>query len=460
MPDDFLPAKVEPAEINPAEIVSADCKPAGSTTRLSDLSASRRTFLGALGLVPGSGLVLAAGPADAGNLPVRQLAADVLVIGGGTAGTIAAIQAGRLGVRTVLVEAGSQLGGTMTTGGVDFPGLFWAWGRQIIAGIGWELVQQAAELNGDPLPDFSLSVGEAQHRHPRFQVRLRGGLYAALAEEACLAAEVALRYYECPVAVKPDGEGWLVELVGKGTRAEVRCRTLIDCTGNASVVALAGLPRLREQETQPGSILFTLTRPTTANPTGSLPRQQYVLGADPSTSETHTDANIRGRQAFLKMFRALRKQPGNEELKLGDLRPETAARETYRIVGETIISREEYESGKRYPDAVAYAYYPVDLHTPGGVRPQHLKEGTVPTIPLGALVPRGSRNLMVAGRCISSDRLANSALRVQAPCMAMGQAAGAACALAVQRGSTPAAVPLERLRQVLAEQGAIVPAGA
>ena len=430
---------------------------ADQTPRVTNLSTSRRTFLAALGVVSGSGAVLAAEQTGPTTLPVRQLAADVLVIGGGTAGTIAAIQAGRLGARTVLVEAGSQLGGTMTTGGVDFPGLFCAWGRQIIAGIGWELVQQAVELHGDTLPDFSQSVGEALHRHPRFQVRLRGGLYAALAEEACLAAGVALRYYECPVAVEPAENGWLVELVGKGTRLEVRCRTLIDCTGNASVVGLAGLPRLREQETQPGSILFTLTRPATANQKGALPSQQYVLGADPSTSETHTDANIRGRQAFLKVFRALRKQPGNEGLKLVDLRPETAARETYRIVGETIVSREDYESGKRYPDAVAYAYYPIDLHTSQGVRPQHLKEGTVPTIPLGALVPKGSRNLLVAGRCISSDRLANSALRVQASCMAMGQAAGAACALAVQLALTPAAVPLDQLRRVLAEHGAIVP---
>ena len=434
-----------------------DSQPAGQTRSLGNVPTSRRAFLGALGLMPGGGLVLAAEAATAGAVPVKQLAADVLVVGGGTAGTIAAIQAGRLGVRTMLVEAGSQLGGTMTTGGVDFPGLFWAWGRQIIAGIGWELVQQAVELQGDSLPDFSQSVGEAQRRHPRFQVRLHGGLYAALAEEACLAADVALRYYECPLAVRPDGDGWLVELVGKGTRAEVRCRTLIDCTGNASVVGLAGFPRLREAETQPGSILFTLSRSATAAQAKPLPSQTYVLGADPSTSETHTDANVPGRQAFLKLFRGLREQPGNEGLKLVDLRPETAARETYRIVGETIINREDYEAGKRYPDAVANTYYPIDLHTRQGVRPQHLPEGTVPTIPRGALVPQGSRNLMVAGRCLSSDRLANSALRVQAPCMAMGQAAGAACALAVQLETTPAAVPLERLRQVLVEHGAIVP---
>ena len=57
---------------------------------------------------------------------------DVLVVGGGTAGTIAAIQAARAGAKTMIIERGSQLGGTTTTGGVAFPGLFHAWGKQII----------------------------------------------------------------------------------------------------------------------------------------------------------------------------------------------------------------------------------------------------------------------------------------------------------------------------------------
>jgi len=81
--------------------------------------------------------------------------ADVLVVGGGTAGTIAAIQAARAGARTVLVERSGQLGGTMTTGGVSFPGLFHAWGKQIIAGIGWELVSESVALDGGKLPDFA-----------------------------------------------------------------------------------------------------------------------------------------------------------------------------------------------------------------------------------------------------------------------------------------------------------------
>jgi hypothetical protein len=82
----------------------------------------------------------------------------------------------------------------------------------------------------------------------------------------------------------------------------------------------------------------------------------------------------------------------------------------------------------------------------------------VPSIPLRALVPKKSKNFLVAGRCASSDQLANSALRVQASCMAMGQAAGAAAALAAMRETTPLDVPLSEIHKLLRTHGAIVPA--
>ena len=127
----------------------------------------RRTFLSTLGAASASSVIVAAEPPPT----LRSVSADVLVIGGGTAGTIAAIQAGRLGARTILVESGSQLGGTTTTGGVDFPGLFHAWGKQVIAGIGWELVVEAVKLNSGDLPDFAKPTGRQHWRH---QVRLCG----------------------------------------------------------------------------------------------------------------------------------------------------------------------------------------------------------------------------------------------------------------------------------------------
>ena len=87
---------------------------------------------------------------------------DILVVGSGSAGTTAAIQAGRAGAKTLLMERNSQLGGTTTTGGVAYPGLFDAWGKQVISGIGWELVKESVELDGGKFPDFS-KVPRAHH---------------------------------------------------------------------------------------------------------------------------------------------------------------------------------------------------------------------------------------------------------------------------------------------------------
>ena len=139
------------------------------------------------------------------------------------------------------------------------------------------------------------------------------------------------------------------------------------------------------------------------------------------------------------------------------LQPEVSFRESYRIHGETIITVDDYTAGKVFDDAICYAFYPVDLHTKTGVRPKPLKPGTVPTVPLRALIPKGSRNIIVAGRCVSSDRLANSGLRVQASCMAMGQVAGATAALAAAGNTAPLQVPLADIRDMLGEHGAIVP---
>jgi len=341
--------------------------------------------------------------------------ADVLVVGGGTAGTIAALQAARVGARTVLIERGGQLGGTTTVGGVSFPGLFHAWGRQIIAGIGWELVNRAVELDGGSLPDFT----KIPKRHWEHQVHINQYLYALLAEEQCLKAGVEILYYEFPLSVEKAADGWLVMLK---------------------------MARLREEQTQPGSMLFKcgdLYRPG---------REQlqavYVHGADSSTSVTRTEANLAGRKAVLEKIRGKR---------LTHIQPEAAFRESYRILGETVISHEDYVSGRLFEDAVCYAFYPVDLHTRDGVKPKPLAKGVIPTVPLRALIPKGSRNIVAAGRCVSSDRLANSGLRVQASCMAMGQAAGAAAALAARRKTTPLDVPLEDIRRMLREHGAIVP---
>jgi hypothetical protein len=377
--------------------------------------------------------------------------ADVVVFGGGTAGTIAAIAAARLGARTTLIERDSQLGGTMTVGGVAFPGLFHAWGKQVIAGIGWDLVRQAVEMDGGTLPDFSTPP----RRHWMHQVLINPFVYALLAEEACLDAGVQVCYYEFPLSVQSVGDQWRIEVVGPGTRRAIRCRQIVDCTGGADVVGMLGLARLREEETQPGSMLYKFGDDFQAG------RERlsavYVHGADSSSSITRTQANLTGRREILRRLRA-RSAEGSKATRLVQIQPEAAVRESYRIQGEVLVTRDDYVTGRVFDDAVSYAFYPIDLHTRSGVKPAPLAEGVVPTVPLRALVPKGSRRLIVAGRGISSDRLANSALRVQATCMATGQAAGTAAALAAQHDATPLELPLDTLREVLRQNNAIVPA--
>ena len=417
----------------------------------SNSSTDRRDFLQqsvvgttAAGLAIASTTDVTAQPVANAAEPEVTNDVDVLVVGGGTAGHVAAIQAGRAGAKTLIVERNSQLGGTSTTGGVAFPGLFDAWGKQVIAGIGWELVKESVELDGGTLPNFA----RVPQRHWQNQVYTNQFLYAILAEEKCAQAGVEIAYYEFPQAVTQTDNGWQVDCVGFGTKRRVNCKQIIDCTGGAEVVGLIGLPRLREEERQPGSYLFMLGKEH--QPGRNQIHRLYVHGADSTNSRTVTQANLTGRKSILARVR-------KDKKRLMHLQPETGFRESYRIQGETLITVNDYTSGHIFDDAVSYAFYPVDLHTKTGVRPKPLKRGNVPTIPLRALIPKGSQNIIVAGRCVSSDRLANSGLRVQASCMGMGQAAGVAASLAAKAGATPLDVPLEEIHNLLREHGQIIP---
>ena len=407
---------------------------------------------------------------------------DILIVGGGTAGTIAAIQAGRTGAKTTLIESGSQLGGTTTTGGVSFPGIFHAWGKQIIGGIGWELVLDAVELNGDQLPDFT----KTPKSHWKHQVAVNPAIYVMLAEEKCLEAGVDIRYYETPTSARFENGKWLVESIGKGVKTIISAKQLIDCTGNALVASMAGYKVLREKETQPGSLVYSMggydldqldmskipkryhralhqnmltsqirkTGENTFVPYGYV----YVYGADSTTSETHTTANQKGRQNLLQLVRELRELPGCENIRITSMKTETAVRETFRVDGLYKITKDDYVSGRLQEDALSYSFYPVDLHRDGkSIYQEFLKPNIVATIPMRALIPKNSENFLVAGRCLSSDRLANSALRVQASCMGMGQAAAVTASLSIQEGLTPAKIAPNLVKKRLKVYGAIVP---
>ncbi|NLF38328.1 FAD-dependent oxidoreductase [bacterium] len=412
---------------------------------------------------------------------------DVLIAGCGTAGAIAAIQAGRAGAKTAVIEMHGQPGGTMTTGGVCCPMYFFSRDRQVIAGIGWELAVKTMELDRLPLPDFM-----TPHKtRPSYGFTMNPHTFALVLEEACREADVCLHYHEIVTGVRETQGGWCIESTGKGVRRETVAKQIVDCTGDADLVGLLGLAREKSDERQPGTLMFHLSGYDPASldadavqqayraalaagrlRTGDFwladrqfigflhgggANQQHIPGADSSTSETQSRANIEGRASLLRLLRFVKSLPGCGNARVDSMAPCAAARETYRIAGAKTITHEDYMTGRVFDDAVCYSYYFIDVHTDGGVVHEFVPEGLVPTVPLGALIPSGSRNLLVAGRCVSSDRKANSALRVEASCMAMGQAAGAAAVLAAQRGVTPGAVPLDAIKALLRAHKAITP---
>jgi hypothetical protein len=418
---------------------------------------------------------------------------DVIVLGGGTAGVVAAIQAGRAGAKTLLVERTGMLGGTMTNGGVNFPGLFHAWGRQVISGIGWELVSRAVAEAGDTLPDFT----DYKRPHWQLHVRVDAFLYAALCDEAAVAAGADILLHAMPAALckAPEGDGWNVTLCTKTGLSTCRTRIIIDATGDANAASLAGLPVTIPDETQPatlsclaggyepaqldieainrafdaevkaGRLAYTDASWNTAaanvgkwlSKHGANASHVHHINARDSAGKTQLE--LEARKRLLRLYRFLHRQPGLKALRLAHLAPECGVRETAVIRGKRTVTAEDYCSGRQWDDAVCHSFYPLDLHTSagGGLRCEPLSEGVVPTVPRGALLPEGSRNFLVAGRCLASDRLANSALRVQATCMATGQAAGALAALAARAGIDTEAVPLAELDSVLRHHAAIVP---
>jgi hypothetical protein len=206
---------------------------------------------------------------------------------------------------------------------------------------------------------------------------------------------------------------------------------------------------LQKGDTWSGNVLRILT--------SKRGNTNHIFGADSSNAATQTQTNLAGRKCVLRLLKFFKTIPGCENVTIDKMMNETASRETFRIKGETMITVHDYTSGRVFDDALSYSFYPIDLHDEKGVKPKHLSHGKVPTIPRGALIPKGSKNIMVAGRCLSSDRLANSAARVQASSMGMGQAAAVTATLAAKLKMTPAEVPLEKIYEELKKHGAVVP---
>lgn len=157
--------------------------------------------------------------------------------------------------------------------------------------------------------------------------------------------------------------------------------------------------------------------------------------------------------AFLR-----RRAPGFAEAELSRIAPRTGVRETRRVIGEYVLQTEDVLEGRTSRDVIAKGGHHVDIHGAGTYQKRiPVKGGRSYDIPYGCLIPKGVRNVLVAGRCISSTREANGSARVMGTCLATGEAAGTAAALCVEQGRIDArGLPVGDLQSRLKAQGAIL----
>jgi hypothetical protein len=182
-----------------------------------------------------------------------------------------------------------------------------------------------------------------------------------------------------------------------------------------------------------------------------------VLDVDGTDPDDMARGELKARTELPLLVQFLQKRiPGFEQSWLVAAGHQLGIRETRRIQGDYELTREDVLEGRRFTDAIALAYYPIDVHNPAG-GDALIRDPVGPyAIPYLSLIAKGASNLLVAGRCISSDRGANGSVRVMGICMATGQAAGTAAAMCAGEGLPPRQLDVQRLQQILREQGAIL----
>ena len=419
---------------------------------------------------------------------------DVIVAGAGPAGFCAAVQAGRGGLKVALFEHFAMPGGSLTVLGSNSIDQFNnphrpAGDRMVITGIGWEFVQELAKRGFAEIPDM-----DAPYRvHWQYGVKVNPIAAAQCMDDFLLEANVSLYYRQGIVAVETTNtpEGIRLDAVIVSTKAGLvrhRAKIFIDCTGDGDLCAWAGAEVLIGDNLQPGSLRLYPDRNGASQ--GELQQMDEIwtdrvkqqpglsdmlfgdmerlfsVGGDnvnhinslnTADSAGRSEAEIQARRGVVSLLSAL-KESGIPARILG-CAPESAPRESRRILGDRIMTGEDYLAKRVYEDAVCYTYWFIDMHREGqSAEIVYLYDEKTPTISLGALRPRGLKNVFCAGRCISADRACSSAIRVKASCMAMGQAVGAAAVLTIHGGSSDVrSIDASLVRGFLSAHGALVP---
>jgi len=200
-------------------------------------------------------------------------------------------------------------------------------------------------------------------------------------------------------------------------------------------------------------------RPDPSRPDEVLVNMTRILNVDATDAKSLTYGEIEGRRQAWQCAIWLKKYiPGFENARLM-VAPQLGIREGRRIIGEYILTGLDVTSGRKFDDVIAKCAVGLDIHEPsekGGHKFVPIKGGGSYDIPYRCIVPQKIENLLVAGRCISADDEAFSSIRWTVPCMATGQAAGTAAALAVKENVEPRYLNTKKLQETLLNQNVIL----
>ena len=447
------------------------------------------------------------------ELPVYR-SVDVVVVGAGPAGIGAAVAAARNGAKTLVFDAHGCIGGMGTSGMVspfmtsyDAP-----CENMIIRGVFEELVNRMVEIGGAVDPKgvrneqpyasyFHIGHNNVTPFDPHAFKLIGMRMIRESGAELLLQTQF--------VNVVKDGDRITgVVINNKDGLSFIEAKIVIDCSGDADVAARAGVNYIMGNEEdgnlQPASMFMRIAdadmdvvnahmaehsdeiRPffgpfswiIKENPEDwdNFPRGEIcifadvtpgefsincsrILDIDATKAEHVTRATMIGQEQCQHIFQFMKKHaPGFENSRIIATADAIGIRETRHIEGEYKLTGDEVAACKVHEDAIACMATNMDTHNkdnPGGsfFIP---KNGPYFTVPYLCLVPKGISNLFVAGRAISADAIAGSAIRMMPSCMAFGQAAGTAAAMCAAQGIAPKDVDVQALRQTLVAQGQFV----
>jgi hypothetical protein len=400
---------------------------------------------------------------------------EIVVLGGGPAGIAAAAAAARAGRSTILVERYGFLGGAGTAAGLaNFCGLHAKVDgehRQVVHGIADEILDRLKEMNGLAQP------------HALFGDRIRAqaydiSAYKIAADQLIENAKARLQFHAFAVAaVKTSSRIDYLIIETKSGRGAIKGGMFIDCSGDGDLAAWAGAPY--EVGDGQGGMLYpsTMYRIGGVDPARAgrawetiaalmeeaerkgrrFPRKKPIVRPQPNPTEWRanltqirnpdgsavngldaaqlTYGELEGRRQCWDTFEFLRgAAPGFERAYIAEIAPQIGIRETRRVRGAYLLSEDDVLDCAEFADTIGVNGWPVEAHVAGNVdfRFQRKPRG-FNHLPYRMLVPEGVDNLLVAGRCASMTHGGQSAARVSGACFAMGQAAGTAAALLLQK---------------------------